>query len=139
MLGGLLVAAVVLVLLIPHGKSHPVAWRDASTQVGPVLTSDLTRRLFRTPAQFKEFFGSDAQTPVDFSTRQLLLVSPGPRSSTGYSVRILSVTERDDAITVKVRERTPTLADHVEARVTYPYRLLSLPADKPVYVDWAGR
>ena len=104
-----------------------------------MLTSDLTKRLFRTPAQFAEFFGSGKQAPVDFSTRQLLLVSPGPRSSTGYSVRILSVTERDDAITVKVRERTPTLADHVEARVTYPYRLLSLPAGKAVYVDWAGR
>ena len=104
-----------------------------------MLTSDLTRRLFRTPAQLKEFFGSGAQAPVDFSTHQLLFVSPGPRSSTGYSVRILSVTERDDAITVKVRERTPTLADHVEARVTYPYRLLSLPAGKAVYVDWAGR
>jgi len=124
---------------VAHGKSHAVAWRDVSAQVAPVLTSDLTRRLFRTPAQFAEFFGSTKQAPVDFSTRQLLLVSPGPRSSTGYSVRILSVTERDDAITVKVRERTPTLADHVEARVTYPYRLLSLPAGKAVYVDWAGR
>ena len=121
------------------GTSHPVAWRDDSAQVAPVLTSDLTKRLFRTRAQFAEFFGSGKQSPVDFSTRQLLLVSPGPRSSTGYSVRILSVTERDDAITVKVRERTPTLADHVEARVTYPYRLLSLPAGKTVYVDWAGR
>jgi len=132
-------AAVLVVLLVPHGKSHQVAWRDVSGHVGPVLTSDVTRRLFRTPAQFHEFFGSGAQAPVDFSTRQLLLVSPGPRSSTGYSVRILSVTERDDQVTVKVRERTPTLADHVEARVTYPYRLLSLPAGKAVYVDWAGR
>jgi hypothetical protein len=118
---------------VPHGKSHPAAWRDVSAQVGPVLTSDLTKRLFR------EFFGSGKQAPVDFSTRQLLLVSPGPRSSTGYSVRILSVTEGDDAITVKVRESAPALADHVEARVTYPYRLLSLPAGKNVYVDWAGR
>ena len=124
---------------MPHGKSHPVAWRDVSAQVAPVLTSDVTKRLFRTPAQFAEFFGSVKQAPVDFSTRQLLLVSPGPRSSTGYSVRILSVTERGDAITVKVRERTPTLADHVEARVTYPYRLLSLPADEAVYVNWASR
>jgi hypothetical protein len=124
---------------VPHGKSQVVAWRDLSAQVGPVLTSDLTKRLFRTPAQFEQFFGSSAHAPVDFSTRQLLLVSPGPRSSTGYSVRVLSVTERDDAITVKVRERAPTLADHVEARVTYPYRLLSLPAGKAVYVDWAGR
>ena len=104
-----------------------------------MLTSDVTRRLFRTQEQFREFFGSEAQAPVDFSTRQLLLVSPGPRSSTGYSVQVLSVTERDDAITVKVRERTPTLADHVEPRVTYPYRLLSLPAGEAVYVDWAGR
>ena len=139
LLGGLLAAAVLVVVLLPHGKSHPVAWRDVSGRVGPVLTSDVTRRLFRTRAQFREFFGSQAQAPVDFSTRQLLLVSPGPRSSTGYSVQVLSVTERDDAITVKVRERTPTLADHVEARVTYPYRLLSLPADEAVYVDWAGR
>ncbi len=128
-----------MVVLLPHGKSHPVAWRDVSGRVGPVLTSDVTRRLFRTQEQFHEFFGSGAQAPVDLSTHQLLLVSPGPRSSTGYSVRILSVTERDDAITVKVRERTPTLADHVEPRVTYPYRLLSLPADEAVYVDWAGR
>ena len=132
-------AGVLVVLLVPHGNSHPVAWRDVSAQVAPVLTSDLSKRLFRTRAQFAEFFGSGKQSPVDFSSRQLLLVSPGPRSSTGYSVRILSVTERDDAITVKVRERTPTLADHVEARVTYPYRLLSLPAGKAVYVDWAGR
>ena len=86
-----------------------------------MLTSDVTRRLFRTQEQFREF------------------VSPGPRSSTGYSVQVLSVTERNDAITVKVRERTPSLADHVEPRITYPYRLLSLPAGEAVYVDWAGR
>jgi hypothetical protein len=49
------------------------------------------------------------------------------------------VTENDDGITVKVREKTPTLADHVEAEVTYPYRLLSLPAGKAVLVDWVGR
>jgi len=54
-------------------------------------------------------------------------------------VRILSVTGRGDGITVRVRERTPTLADHVEARVTHPYRLISLPAGKAVYVNWVGR
>lgn len=131
--------AVVAVLLVSHDKRRPVEWRDVSTRVGPVLTPDLTERLFRSRAQFGEFFGSDAETPVDLSTRQLLLVSPGPRSSTGYSVQILSVTERGDTVAVKVHERTPTLAEHVEARVTYPYRLLSLPAGKPVSVDWEGR
>jgi hypothetical protein len=54
-------------------------------------------------------------------------------------VEVLSVTERDGKVTVKIRERTPKLSDRVEARVTYPYRLISLPADKDVYVDWVGR
>jgi len=76
---------------------------------------------------------------VDFSNRQVLLVSQGPRSSTGYSAEILSARERDGKITVRVRERAPRLGEDVEARVTYPYRLLSLPAGEDVYVDWIGR
>jgi protease stability complex PrcB-like protein len=124
---------------VPHAKRHPVAWRDVSNQVAPVVIYDLTQRLFRTPGQFHELFGSETRAPVDFSKRQLLLVSPGPRSSTGYAVRILSVTARGEEITVEVRERTPTLADRVEARVTHPFRLLSLPSGKDVLVDWEGR
>ena len=135
----MLVTAAIVVLLLPHAKSRPVPWQDVGARVGPVLTSDLTRRLFRTPEQFHEYFGSEVQAPVDFSRRQLLLVSTGPRSSTGYAVRILSVTERGNEIMVKVRERSPTLTEHVQARVTYPFRLLSLPAGKDVFVDWAGR
>jgi len=38
-----------------------------------------------------------------------------------------------------VREVSPRLDDRVEARLTYPYRLLSLPADRDVVVDWLGR
>jgi len=139
LVGGLIAVAILLVVAVPDGKRHPVAWRDLTGKVGPVLTSDLTRRLFRTRGQFQEFFGTGRESPVDFSTRQLLLVAPGPRSSTGYAVQVLSVTENDDGIMVKVREKTPALTDHVEAGVTYPYRLLSLPAGKAVYVDWVGR
>jgi hypothetical protein len=76
-----------------------------------VLTSDLTRRLFRTPEQFHEYFGSEAQATGRLLQRQLLLVSTGPRSSTGYALRILGVTERGDRITVKVasaRRTSPT-------------------------------
>ena len=54
-------------------------------------------------------------------------------------VEVLSVKERGDEITVRVRERTPALDDRVEARVTHPYRLLSLPAGRDVVVDWLGR
>jgi PrcB C-terminal len=133
---------LLVVVLLPDGKSHPVEWRDLSAEVGSLRTSDSVRRLFRTEDQLARYLNqADAKHApgVDFSTRQLLLVAPGPRSSTGYWVEVLSVTERGRKITVKLRERTPKLTDRVEARVTYPYRLLSLPAGKDVYVDWVGR
>jgi PrcB C-terminal len=101
------------------------------------------RRLFRQRAQLRAYLRDGrARRPgpaVDFSTRQLLLVSPGPRSSTGYGVDVLSVREEGRKITVRVRERAPRLGERVAPRVTYPYRLLSLPAGKVVYVDWVGR
>ena len=136
MLAGVLLA----VLLVPDEKSHPVGWRDLSAQAESVRTADSVRRLFRTREQLVRFLGTKERVPpIDFSKRQLLLVAPGPRSSTGYSVEVLSVSEREGRITVKVRERTPKLGDRVEARVTYPFRLLSLPAGRDVYVDWVGR
>ena len=101
------------------------------------------RRLFRQRPQLvrylKDAKGKHPAPKVDFSTRQLLLVSPGPRSSTGYGVQVLSARERDGKITVRVRERAPRLGQRVAPHVTYPYRLLSLPAGKSVFVDWVGR
>ncbi|HYZ19969.1 MAG TPA: protease complex subunit PrcB family protein [Gaiellaceae bacterium] len=69
----------------------------------------------------------------------MLLVSAGPRSSSGYRVEVLSVRRHGGRIDVAVREVTPTLAQRVRPGVTSPYRLLSLPADAAVYVDWRGR
>jgi hypothetical protein len=137
-----LAAALLAVTLLPDENSGPVAWRDLSTQVGPLSISGLERRLFRDQEQLDRYL-SRAQArerpTVDFSKRQLLLVSTGPRSSTGYSIEILGVEERDGEVTVRVREASPELEDRVEARVTYPYRLLSLPAGREVSVDWLGR
>jgi PrcB C-terminal len=137
-LAGLLLAA----RLLPEGESEPVAWRDVSAQVGPLAISGTERRLFRDREQLDRYLrlARAREVPsVDFSKRQLLLVSTGPRSSTGYSIDVLGVEERDAKITVRVREVSPGLGDRVEARVTYPYRLLSLPAGRDVYVDWLGR
>jgi len=111
--------------------------------VGPLTISGSERRLFRDRGQLARYLrsaGARSRPPaIDFSNRQLLLVSAGPRSSSGYAVDVLSVTEKDDQITLKVRERSPTLAERVIPHVTYPYRLLSLPAGEDVYVDWIGR
>ena len=129
--------------LLPDEKGHPVAWHDLSAQVGPLRINGSQHPLFREPAVLSRYLrraGAERPAPaVDFSRRQLLLISPGPRSSTGYGIDVLSVREHDGRITVRVRERAPKLGEPVQARVTYPYRLLSLPAGGDVYVDWIGR
>jgi hypothetical protein len=127
--------------LWPEGEGRRVAWQDLTAQTGPLTITRETKRLFREENVFNEYVaGAGGEAPtVDFSRRQVLLVSPGPRSSTGYVVEILDVRERDGELTVTVRERTPSLNDRVGPRVTFPYRLLGLPAGRDVYVDWPGR
>lgn len=138
-IGSVLVAA----RLLRESESRPVAWRDLTEQIGPLRISDREHRLFREQDGLARYLvrarARTATPQIDFARRQLLLVSPGPRSSTGYEVEVLSVREQGGEITVRIRERTPTLQDRVDARVTHPYRLLSLPAGKEVAVDWLGR
>jgi hypothetical protein len=139
-----LAAALLLAArLLPDEKGDPVVWRDLSPQVGPLRVNASQHPLFRERSQLARYLrraGARRAAPkIDFSRQQLVLVSPGPRSSTGYSVEVVSVREHDGKITVRVRERAPRLTEQVEARVTYPYRLLSLPAGDDVYVDWIGR
>jgi hypothetical protein len=109
--------------------------------MGPVATTRETKRVFREHAALAEYLAAaGGRIPaVDFERRQLLLVSPGPRSSTGYSMEVLGVHERDGTVTVTVRERAPGPGERVYPRVTFPYRLLSLQAGSVVYVDWRGR
>jgi hypothetical protein len=70
----------------------------------------------------------------------LVLVTTGPRSSSGYSIEVLRVVEERSRIVVHAVERAPRLGESVRSEVTSPYRLLVLrrPA-KPVVVDWQGR
>jgi PrcB C-terminal len=137
-----LAGVLFAVRLLPEDEGEAVAWRDLSAQVGPLSIGGVERRLFRDQEQLERYLAAARarRTPtVDFSQRQLLLVSTGPRSSTGYSIDVLGAEERDGEITVRVRELAPGLTDRVEARVTHPYRLLSLPAGPGIYVDWLDR
>jgi hypothetical protein len=77
---------------------------------------------------------------IDFARREVYLVAAGPRSSTGYELEIVRVRDDGDHIVVVVHERTPTLGDPVQARVTYPFRLITLPrSTEPVKLKWPGR
>lgn len=78
--------------------------------------------------------------PIDFARQEVYLVAAGPRSSTGYDLRIVRVQDDGGRVLVFVREQTPSLGDPVNARVTYPFRLIALPrSDKPVKLKWLGR
>ena len=78
--------------------------------------------------------------PIDFTRREVYLVAAGPRSSTGYDLRIVAVRDEGDRILVTVHERTPSLGDPVHARITYPFRLIAfLRNGKPVKLKWPGR
>ena len=127
--------------LWPEQEGPSAAWSDLSAKVGPLTITRETKRVFREPGPLAEYVtAAGGRVPAaDFEQRQLLLISPGPRSSTGYSLEVHGVRERDGTVTVTVSERTPELGERVEPRVTFPYRLLSLPIGRDVYVDWRGR
>ena len=95
----------------------------------------LTRYLARTFPQ-----GAPAAPQFDFTRSKLILVAAGPRSSTGYSVEIVRVTGRRSTVNVLARETAPSLGERTTARLTSPYRLITIPATaKRVYVQWQGR
>ena len=68
------------------------------------------------------------------------IAAAGPRSSTGYEVEVVQVTERRSRIDVVLRERTPGLGNRESARLTFPYRLITIPATtKPIHFSYEGR
>jgi hypothetical protein len=102
--------------------------------------------VYRSPAAFARLLeatmpGRAPKPPgLDWSHEQLVVIALGPRSSTGYSLRILRVVEQRRGIAIYVREQTPSLGEPVLARVTYPYRALAIPrSDKRVSVKLQGR
>jgi hypothetical protein len=112
----------------------PVLWPKSVTR-SFWKRRQLTRYLARTFPQ-----GAPVAPRFDFDRRKLILVAAGPRSSTGYGVEIVHVTRRRSTISVLARETTPSLGQQVAARLTSPYRLITIPATtKRVYVQWQGR
>lgn len=143
---GLFSALAVLILAGCGTTPRPVAYTDLTRTVGALEFTRITRELFRNREDLLEVLarhnpGRPIFLPrIDFSRQAVYLVAAGPRSSTGYELRIERVQDQGDHVVVVVRERTPSLGDAVEARVTYPFRLIALPrTDEPVKLKWPGR
>jgi hypothetical protein len=108
-------ARVVYVHVWQHGGAKPLVYRDAKL------------RHFEAARPLSKVF-------VQGGTERVL-VSPGPRSSNGYSLDVVKAKVERGRVLIVVEERTHPGT----AGVTYPYRLLVFPKiDKPVHVGWEG-
>jgi hypothetical protein len=123
-----------------------VPWRDETARLPGVELPRQIGRAFFGRSQLADYLRAimpgraPAVPSLDFRREEGVLVGPGPRSSTGYDLRVVRVEERGDAVVVRVREQTPSLGDPTAARITYPYRLIVFRRiDKPVRVTWEGR
>jgi hypothetical protein len=129
-----------------QGGSHELAWRDLNAQLGRVEFTRKVIAVYHSPRPFRRLLEATmpgrapALPRVDWSREEVVVIALGPRSSTGYSLRILHVVERRRGIDVYTREQTPSLSDPVTAHITYPYRALAIRrSGKRVSVKLQGR
>jgi hypothetical protein len=99
-----------------YGGAHPLAYRLET---------------------LRNFEPAKPETRVTTSgDEQHVLITAGPRSSTGYSLVIKSALVERARISIVVQE----IDKPGRTEITYPYRLLVFPkTDKPVHVHWEGR
>jgi PrcB C-terminal len=143
------ISAIAAAAVVASGcgeGARPVVYRDVSDQLKPAEFTRQIRQIFRSRADLLDYLersmpGQRIHLPqIDFARREAILVAAGPRSSTGYDLRVLGVRERGDRIVVTVRERTPSLGEPVTPKVTYPFRLLTVPrSEKSLRLKWLGR
>ena len=129
-----------------HGDPRPLAWRDLSARVGPLRFPRATFRVFLHREKLVSYLdavmpgAAPAAPPIDFAHRKAVLIAAGPRSSTGYVLDVERVVEERSRVVVVARERTPSLGDRVRSRVTYPFRLITIPkTSKPTHLELEGR
>ena len=146
MLALLIAGRLVYTQVYGMGGKRPVHWVDVTHRTGTIEFTRRVQGVYHSRAAFERLLESTMPgrapkpPPHDWAHDQIVVIALGPRSSTGYSLRIVHVIERRRGIYIDAREETPSLGEPVTARVTYVYRLLSMPGKaKPVYVKLQGR
>jgi hypothetical protein len=126
-----------------RGGDRPLAWRDLTSRtLAEPQRSQL--RVLGSRAELEAALHEDGRSAtlpaIDFSRREAILVAAGPRSSSAYGLEVLAVTEERRRVVVSIRERTPSLANPGVARLTFPFRLITIARrEKEAILDWRGR
>jgi hypothetical protein len=128
------------------GRGTPVPYHDISAQLHGYEPARLSREVFKNRFEFARYLrhtvpGGHARVPsVDWARQKAILVASGPRSSTGYSLHVVSLYARDGQLALTVKERSPSLGEPVSAKVTYPFVLITVPrTSKSVLLHFQGR
>jgi len=124
---------------------RPVAWTDVSREVGPARWARPTISVVHDSEKLRKLFEVALLPPrpkpprIAFANHDAVVITVGPRSSTGYTLRVVRVTQSGN-LDILVREQTPSLGEKVTPTVTFPYLLLVVPKlDKHVSVHYQGR
>jgi hypothetical protein len=139
------ISALAFTVVGCGGATKPLAYEDITRELHGFAPPRLVREAFTTEAAFAKYVHRESPSvkelpAIDWRRREAILVSAGPRSSTGYVLRIVSVRETAHHVVVTVHEDTPTLGQPVQPRVTYPFRLITIPRTrKPLFLHWPGR
>jgi hypothetical protein len=140
-------SALALVLLFSGcgGTKRPVSYVDITNRLHGFQPARYVGKAFLTQRDFSTYVrhaspGIGKLPAIDWAHREAILISTGPRSSTGFALRIVRVFETSSHVVVTAHEVTPTLGESVVARVTYPFRLITIPRTTlPLHVHWPGR
>ena len=123
-----------------------VPYRDISGNLRGYEPPRLAREVFTSRAEFAKYLrhtvpsGRVRVPRVDWARSEAILVAAGPRSSTGYTLHVVSLYARGSRLALTVKERTPTLGEPVTARVTYPFVLITTPRTrKTLLLHFEGR
>jgi PrcB C-terminal len=123
-----------------------VAYRNISARLHGYEPPRLAREVFKSRAEFSKYLrhtvpgGNVLVPPVAWARREAILVASGPRSSTGYSLRVVSLYARGGRLALTVKEHTPSLGQPVTAKVTYPFVLITVPrTKKSLLLHFEGR
>ena len=117
---------VLLALLVAGWLAYVHVWRYGDAR--PLTYRLETVKNFETPRP--------ATRITHVGDEEHVLITSGPRSSTGYSIQIRRAVVERSRILINVRE----VDRPGRAKLTYPYRLLVFrDLGKPVHVHWEGR
>jgi hypothetical protein len=127
--------SLVYTKAVARHSSRPVEWHDLTAQLGPAPWPRLTISVIRNRNKLAKILRlvtppgrSVPRSPaVDYRHRIAIVFAVGPRSSTGYDIRVARIVDEGERISLHFREITPSLGQPVTAKLTYPYRLITIP------------